>query len=84
LLRGDRTTVMQFIDHLERLDMVVRERDPDDRRANAVTLTAKGRNYLETNMPRMALAEDEFLEPLSPSERKRLKSLVKKLLVAHW
>ncbi|MDT0496557.1 MarR family transcriptional regulator [Algiphilus sp. W345] len=84
LLRGDRTTVMQFIDHLERLDMVVRERDPDDRRANAVTLTAKGLDYLEANMPRMALAEDEFLEPLSLSERKRLKSLVKKLLVTHW
>lgn len=84
LLRGDRTTVMQLVDHLERLDMVIRARDPDDRRANAVTLTAKGRRYLEACTVRMKMAEAQFLEPLSPPECKRLKSLLKKLLAAHW
>jgi DNA-binding MarR family transcriptional regulator len=42
-LRIDRTTMVALIDDLERAGYVKRERNPDDRRAYVITLTAAGR-----------------------------------------
>jgi len=42
-LRIDRTTMVSLIDDLERAGYVKRERNPDDRRAYVITLTAAGK-----------------------------------------
>src|SRR5690242_3664624 len=42
-MRIDRTTMVQVIDDLEKLSLVERKDNPQDRRAYALFLTAKGR-----------------------------------------
>ncbi|NKI42079.1 MarR family winged helix-turn-helix transcriptional regulator [Streptomyces physcomitrii] len=79
-LRIDRSVMVGICDSLEKAGHVRRERDTDDRRAYAVTLTRSGRRLL-------ARAEDavpEFLDDtfgnLTPAERERLSTLLTKCL----
>lgn len=81
-IRLDRTTCMNMIDELEGAGFVRREVDPQDRRANAVTVTARGRQWLEKLKPAAEKAEREFLAPLSAAEQTRLRELLMRLVVA--
>ena len=81
-LRIDRSVMVGIADELEKTGYVRRERDPEDRRAYAVTITASGRRALtkaEKTVP-------EYLErtfaALSPTERDQLTTLLGKLLAA--
>lgn len=76
LLRIDRTTMVALIDDLEQKGYVKRERNPDDRRAYVISLTAAGRRA-------QAKAEDavdahalEFFGRLSKAERAELHRLL--------
>lgn len=78
----DRTTTMKMIDELEQAGMLRRKAHTEDRRANALDLTAKGRATRERIMPRLAEREAVFLEPLSPGERLLLQELLLRLITA--
>ncbi len=78
-LRIDRTTMVALIDDLERLALVERKRDPDDRRAYAIFLTQKGRTLLPESETVVKEAEKVMLAPLSDSEVVELLRLLDKL-----
>ena len=76
----DRNAITGLVDDLEALDLVRRERDPDDRRAYAVTPTDAGLSLLETVKPMLHETEKQMLEPLSEEERTHLDALLTRIL----
>ncbi|MEV4188566.1 MarR family winged helix-turn-helix transcriptional regulator [Streptosporangium canum] len=79
-LRIDRSVMVNLCDDLERAGHVRRERNPDDRRAYAVTVTDSGRRLLteaETSVPEFL---DRTFRALTPAERDQLTGLLGKLL----
>jgi DNA-binding MarR family transcriptional regulator len=76
----DRTTMVAVVDELDRAGYVERRRDPSDRRAYSLQATAKGRRVLQSAAEAAQRAEDEFLAPLPPTDRRRLKRLLRTLL----
>ncbi|MFC4533249.1 MarR family winged helix-turn-helix transcriptional regulator [Sphaerisporangium dianthi] len=66
----DRTTMVSVVDGLERLGLVQRARNPDDRRKYAIGLTSEGQALLRHKLgPAMLNALDTFLAPFTPDER---------------
>ena len=80
----DRTTTMKIIDELEQRGMVKRSPHAEDRRANALELTARGRAWRERTLPRLAEREALFLAPLSEGERTLLQELLLRLVTASF
>src|SRR5580692_9528734 len=80
----DRTTMVQVIDELEKMNLVERKESPTDRRAHAVYLTAKGKAILPKADQLGWAAEKRFLAHLEAKEQKELARLLKKLVVAHY
>jgi DNA-binding MarR family transcriptional regulator len=78
----DRTTTMKIVDELERTGMVRRTPHAEDRRANALELTAKGRAWRERMLPRVVQQETLFLDSLSEGERTLLQELLLRLVTA--
>jgi DNA-binding MarR family transcriptional regulator len=76
----DRTTMVAVVDELEREGLVERRRNPSDRRAYSLHATAKGRHVLRQAREVEKRAEDEFLAPISPDDRRRLKQLLRTLI----
>ena len=66
------------IDILEQAGYVRRDRDPDDRRRYALSLTAGGRRALARLDAVATRVADEVLAPLDPSERTVLLRLIAK------
>ncbi|MUN35106.1 MarR family winged helix-turn-helix transcriptional regulator [Actinomadura litoris] len=79
-LRIDRSVMVNVCDDLEGSGFVRRERNPDDRRSYAVTITGEGRERLAEAERTVPSYLDEVLAPLTPDERARLATLVGKLL----
>jgi DNA-binding MarR family transcriptional regulator len=78
----DRTTMVAVVDELERLGAVERRRDPGDRRANALRLTASGRRLLTRARTAVAAAEKAFLAPLPEQDQQRLRAALRVLIEA--
>jgi DNA-binding MarR family transcriptional regulator len=78
----DRTTMVAVIDQLEQAALVARRRDPADRRAYALHATPAGERLLGQAREAVRGAEDEFLAPLAPAERGRLKAALRKVVRA--
>jgi DNA-binding MarR family transcriptional regulator len=76
----DRTTMVAVIDELQRRDLVERHRDPDDRRAYSLAVTAAGRQVLRQASEAETRAEDEFLAPITAAERRQLKQILQRLI----
>lgn len=72
----DRTTMVHIIDDLERLGLVERARDPNDRRANAVRVSPRGEEMLAQAGQLAHAGEASFLSALSPEEQEQLRSLL--------
>src|SRR5712671_6309632 len=64
-----RNAMVTAIDNLERQGLAKRLPHPDDRRAVAVTLTAKARRLLPTLDKQASALEDQIAAPLSARER---------------
>ena len=75
----DRTTMVHIIDDLERLGLVERTRDPNDRRANAVRVSPRGEEMLVQAGQFARAGEAEALSALSPEEQEQLRSLLARL-----
>jgi DNA-binding MarR family transcriptional regulator len=69
-------SVTEAVDILERDGFVTRTEDPHDRRARIVTLTASGRDALETAVAVRTKTMDEIFGVLTPAQRAQLVSLL--------
>src|SRR4051812_11236938 len=72
--------MVKLIDSLEARGLVTRLRNPEDRRAYALSPTPAGREALLEMLPRMEQAEAEMAAPLSAPEVERLKELLRALI----
>jgi DNA-binding MarR family transcriptional regulator len=79
LLRVDPTTMVWIIDHLEKGGFVRRGKHPQDRRAYLVELSASGKSTYERASKQLDQLDEEFLAPLSKTEREDLRRLLTKL-----
>src|SRR5215471_1233059 len=71
--------MVAVVDQLEHSKLVERRRNSDDRRANALYLTPKGKRVLG-DARRLAMDnEREFTAPLKPEEREQLLRLLRRL-----
>jgi DNA-binding MarR family transcriptional regulator len=77
----DRTTMVAVVDRLEDGGLVMRRRNPLDRRAYALEITAKGRRALDQADELVSRVERDFLGPLSAAERRALIDLLQRLIV---
>jgi DNA-binding MarR family transcriptional regulator len=75
----DRTTMVGVVDDLERLGLVVRAADPDDRRAYRVELTGRGRTRLVRATGAVARAERSLLGGLTADEQGQLRALLRRV-----
>ena len=67
------------IDNLEKQELVKRTQDPDDRRALSITLTEKGKKFINDLFPEhMGIIVEQF-NVLTNEEKKQLAGLCKKL-----
>jgi MarR family transcriptional regulator, 2-MHQ and catechol-resistance regulon repressor len=73
---GNVTTV---IDNLERRRLVMRKRNPEDRRVVTVALTGAGSRLIEKVFPLHARAVAQLMETLTPAEQDELGRLCRKL-----
>ncbi|MES1923689.1 MarR family transcriptional regulator [Salinisphaera sp. T31B1] len=80
LLGVDRTTTTYLIDAMEQRGWLTRERDPADRRAHRVVLTADGLSALEVIRPAARASTEELLTALNESERVLLKDLLTRVI----
>src|SRR5262249_2524097 len=74
-----RNAMVAVIDSLERQGLAERRSHPEDRRAFAVTLTAKARKLLPDLDARGRALEDDITLPLSPEERTTLRQLLQRV-----
>jgi DNA-binding MarR family transcriptional regulator len=75
----DPSSMVSIIDELEAEGLVERRRKPQDRRAHALHLTAKGRRTLKKGRTIAGRLQDDFLAPLSGEERAQLHDLLLRL-----
>jgi DNA-binding MarR family transcriptional regulator len=75
----DPSDMVAILNDLERAGYVSRERDPDDRRRNSVTMTGAGARALIRFDGAIADAQDAMLASLSPAERDQLIDLLEQL-----
>ena len=76
----DRSTMVGFVDELERKGHVRRGRNPRDRRAYALELTPSGAKVEQEAAALLAGCERHYLEPLSSDERRQLLELLERLV----
>lgn len=69
------------IDRLEKDGIVLRVRDPDDRRSISVQLTPKGIELTDTVMPVLFERENQFLEQFSKTETQTFIKLLRHFLL---
>jgi len=80
----DRTTMVQLVDDLEKLNLVERRANPSYRRAHALFLTAKGKEILPKALALGMAVEREFLSCLSAKDQRELGRILKHLVLAHY
>ena len=78
----DRTTVVELIDQLEEQGVVVRRRNPIDRRSYALHLTPKGKTVQKRAARAFDGAADEFFEPLAPAEQNTMMEMLRRVILS--
>ena len=74
--------VSRLLDDLEKQGCVSRRRDPGDRRRVYVVITARGKRRFEARLPEVIEAVDQALRPLSESERRLLRDVLRKVIAS--
>jgi DNA-binding MarR family transcriptional regulator len=75
----DPSRLVALLDSLEKRDLIMRQRDPLDRRRHVVSITAAGKRELSRLREMINRIEDEFFAPLDPDSRKILHELLLRL-----
>ena len=65
----DRSTLTEILRRLGRRGLIRRERQPQDRRTNALHLTPDGRRAMESAIDAVERAQRRILEPIPAAER---------------
>jgi len=76
----DPSSMVATIDELEAKGLVERHRDPQDRRAHALHVTAKGKRALTAGRALARDAQNDLLAPLNREERAQLHGLLLQLI----
>jgi DNA-binding MarR family transcriptional regulator len=82
-LAVDPSRLVALLDSLEERGLVVRQRDPKDRRRHVVSITDPGRQELARIRELFRGVEDEFFAPLDPESRRRFHELLLRLAAHH-
>lgn len=75
----DPSDVVAAVNDLQERRFVTKEKDPNDARRNVVALTRAGRTELARLDKVVAAIQDEFLAPLTDTERRQLIRILTKL-----
>ncbi|MDJ0947396.1 MAG: MarR family winged helix-turn-helix transcriptional regulator [Alphaproteobacteria bacterium] len=75
----DRSTISTVIGKLESRGLVARRRSKIDRRFNAITCAAAGRDVLHRAQPAVDAAQARILAPLEPDEQARFLAYLKRV-----
>lgn len=78
-LRIDRTTVVSLIDHLEKLSLVQRVKDPKDRRYYNLVLTERALEIFRNGKEEVEEIENKLLHSLNDEEKAVFKTLLTKV-----
>jgi DNA-binding MarR family transcriptional regulator len=78
----DRTTMVELIDQLEQQGVVVRKRNPVDRRSYALSLTPRGRSVQKRAAQAFDGAAAEFFGPLKPGEQQALIEMLRRIITS--
>ena len=76
----EKSSVVLFLDALEKDGWVERRRHPTDRRAHLVHLTDRGRERFSAIGLKLARAQDEALSVFTPQERGLLEEMLLRLI----
>jgi DNA-binding MarR family transcriptional regulator len=79
-LHIDPSNLVAFLNSLEKDELVVRRRDPDDRRRHIVEITEQGLERCPACLGPVAELEDELLAGLSDQEQRVLNSMLSRVL----
>jgi len=77
----DPSRLVALLDSLEERALIVRQRDPHDRRRHVVSITAAGKQELVKLRALIREVEDEYFGPLDPEERRLFHKLLLRLAV---
>ncbi|WPO43235.1 MarR family winged helix-turn-helix transcriptional regulator [Tardiphaga sp. 42S5] len=77
--RTHKSTISRAVLEMEKRELIRRVDQVDDRRANSICLTEKGRALYEELVPRLQRREDEILACLTGEERRILSALLGKI-----
>ena len=79
----DPSQLVGILDGLEERGLIVRQRDPEDRRRHVVSLTAKGRNQHVRLQTMIDELEDELFAPLDAKSRRTFHEQLLRLAAYH-
>lgn len=77
----EKSSLVLFLDALEKDGWVERRKHPNDRRAHLVHLTDSGRQRFDAIGYRLYQAEQAALSPFTPDEQAQFKDLLSRLMV---
>ncbi len=75
----DKTRLISLLDELEQRALILRARDPHDRRARTIALTQAGARLHTTAQRDIHAIEDELLDALDITERQALQAALNRL-----
>lgn len=78
----DSSNLVGLLNELEERGLILRRRDPEDRRRHIVELTDDGSSVLEATYARLAAVEDELLSALTTEERQVLLGLLQRVMTS--
>ncbi len=79
----DSATITGVLDRLEGMDVIIKKKNPADRRAILISLSEKGRNYAKELDELFEKAHNDFLNEFTDEEEVQLRTLLKRVLETH-